>query len=125
MLNVKIDEAMLMYLSRATANENLNAKAKEFAEYFRCYSNTLTTEDEYELFHGRLEVMIKQLNEKYPRTKPFELYCFTKGAIYICPKGKPDINVASMSVYRIKNAMVSGLPLSVKEKIVEMRIKDK
>ena len=125
MLNVKIDEAMLMYLSRATANENLNAKAKEFAEYFRCYSNTLATEEEFELFHDRLEVKIEQLNEKYPRTKPFELYCFTKYNIYICPKGKPLTNVASMNVYRIENTMVTGLPLSVKEKIVEMRIKDK
>lgn len=72
-----------------------------------------------------MEAKIEQLNEKHPRTKPFELYCFTKGNIYICPKGKPDINVASMSVYRIENAMVTGLPLSVKEKIVELRIKDK
>ena len=116
---------MLMYMSRATANENLNAKAKEFAEYFRCYSNTLTTEEEFELFHGRLEAKIERLNDKYPRTKPFELYCFTKSSIYICPKGKPDIAVASMSVFKVENAMVRGLPLSVKEKNVEIIIKDK
>lgn len=54
MLNAKIDEAMLMYLSRATANENLNAKAKEFAEYFRCYSNTLATEEEFLQSRSRL-----------------------------------------------------------------------
>lgn len=116
---------MILYLSIATANENLNAKAKEFAEYFRCYSNTLATEEEFELFHGRLEAKIEQLNEKFPRTKPFELYCFTKNVICICPKGKPDINVASMSVYRVKNTMVRGLPLSVKEKNVEIITKDK
>ena len=116
---------MMLYLGKATANENLNAKAKEFAEYFRCYSNTLATEEEFELFHGRLEAMIEQLNEKFPRTKPFELYNFTKGGIYICPKGKPDINVASMTVYRVENTMVRGLPLSVKEKNVEIIAKDK
>ena len=115
---------MILYLSRATANENLNAKAKEFAEFFRCYSNTLATKEEFELFHGRLEAEIEQLNEKYPRTKPFELYSFTKSCIYICPKGKPDIAVASMSVYRIGNTMMRGLPLSVKEKNVEIIIKD-
>lgn len=123
-------EGMLIYLGRATANENLNAKANEFAEYFRCYSNTMATEEEFELFHGRLEVVIERLNEKYPRTKPFELYNFTKGSftqgsIYICPKGKPDIAVASMNVYRVGNTMVRGLPLSVKDKNVEIIIKDK
>ena len=116
---------MILYLSRATANESLNAKAKEFAEFFRCFGKTLATEEEFELFHGRLEAEIEQLNEKYPRTKPFELYNFTKGGIYICPKGKPDINVASMSVYRVENTMVRGLPLSVKEKNVEIIIKDR
>lgn len=116
---------MILYLGRATANEDLNAKAKEFAEFFRCYSNTLATEEEFELFHGRLGAMIEQLNEKYPRTKPFELYCFTKNVICICPKDKPDVNVASMSVHRIENTMVRGMPLSVKDKIVELIAKDK
>lgn len=116
---------MILYLGKATANENLNAKAKEFAEFFHCFGKTLATEEEFELFHGRLEAKIEMLNEKHPRTKPFELYNFTKGGIYICPKGKPDVNVASMSVYRVENTMVRGLPLSVKDEIVEIIIKDK
>ena len=115
----------LLYLGRASANENLNAKAKEFAEFFRCFDKTLATVEEFELFRGRLEATIEQLNEKYPRTKPFELYNFTGNFIYICPKGKPGINVASMNVYRVENTMVIGLPLSVKDKIVEIITKDK
>ncbi len=116
MLNAKNDEAMkLCYVGHVTANETLNAKAREFAEWVRQWGEMLVLRDEMELMQGRIEAKLEELNEKYPRTKAFELYNFGPRVVYICPKGKPDICVASMTIHEVKNAMAEGQSMSINE----------
>lgn len=103
----------MYYVGAASANETLNAKAKEFAGWIRNWGETLMPVEDYERFGCVVEAKLNELNEKYPRTKAFELYNFNTNLVYVCLKGKPDVNVASMSVYRVRQEYVDGVLSSV------------
>lgn len=116
---------ILCYVGRVTANESLNAKAKEFAEWIRQWGEMLIAWNDMKCLQGCIEAKLEELNEKYSRTKAFELYNFDSRGVYICPKGKPDTCVASMAVYKVENVMVKGVSISLKDNIVAIEIKDK
>lgn len=82
-------------------DENLNAKAKDLAPFLRMYEGCLMTAERYRLFVKEVKGLLNELNAKYARTKPFEVYGSNENCIYIVPEGKPEQRVASMSVHKV------------------------
>lgn len=62
----------------------LNKKAEELAMLLKFYRGCLfTSDDDYKRTVNELKRVLQTLNEKYPRTKPFEVYSESNSGIYI------------------------------------------
>jgi hypothetical protein len=90
-------------ITNITTNSKLNAKAADLALLVRLYKQCLfPTDDIFDGFVAQLRKVINDLNEKYPRTKPFEIYSVTEWNICIAVQGSPDKIVAVFSISTIK-----------------------
>lgn len=99
---------MMLYIGRVSADEKLNAKAKEFAEWIRQFGESIILDVDVDFLRGRIEAKIEELNEKYPRTKPFELYGSIYHHLHVVPVGKPEQTVAHAPVLEVKNMIDEG-----------------
>ena len=84
-------------------NGKLNAKAADLALLVKLYNKCLfPTDDIFKGFIAQLRDVIDDLNESYPRTKPFEIYMVTDNNVCITVKGSPDKVVANLALSEIK-----------------------
>lgn len=123
MLNVKIDEAMMLYIGRVSADEKLNAKAKEFAEWIRQFGESIILGGDVDFLKERIEAKIEELNEKYPRTKPFELYGSIFHHLHVVPVGKPEQTVAHAAVHEVKRFIDAWHARSIDGHVIEINVK--
>lgn len=90
-------------ITAIATNSKLNAKAADLAPLLRLYNKCLfPTDDIFNGFVGQLRELIDNLNEHYPRTKPFELYSVWEHGITIAVTGRPDIIVGHLALATIK-----------------------
>lgn len=90
-------------ITNTTTKSELNAKAGDLALLVRLYNKCLfPTDDLFNGFIEQLKKVIEDLNNKYPRTKPFELYSVSEWGITISVVGSPDKVVASLNTATIK-----------------------
>lgn len=86
-----------------TTNGKLNAKAATLEVLVKLYNKCLfPTDDIFKGFIAQLRDVIDCLNERYPRTKPFEIYMVTDNFVCITVKGSPNRVVANCSLSEIK-----------------------
>lgn len=123
MSNVKVDEAMMLYISRVSADEKLNAKAKEFAGWIRQFGESIILAGDVDFLQGRIEAKIEALNEKYPRTRPFELYGSIFHHLHVVPAGKPEKTVAHAAVFEVKSTIDKGRVQSFPGRIMEVNLR--
>lgn len=84
-------------------NGKLNAKAAELALLVKLYKQCLfPTAHIFDGFVAQLRKVIDDLNEKYPQTKPFEIYSVTEWNICITVQGSPCKVVACLQTTTIK-----------------------
>lgn len=96
-------------ITKITCNTSLNAKAAALAPFLRMYGGCLLqTETQWEDFVAQVRKLLEDLNEMYPRTKPFEVYGFTDNGVYIVPEGKPETAVASVWTEPVKAWLTDG-----------------
>lgn len=96
-------------ITKITCNASLNAKAAALAPFLRMYYGCLMpTEDQWSDFVAQVRKLLEDLNEMYPRTKPFEVYGFTDNGVYIVPEGKPETTVASVWAEPVKAWLTDG-----------------
>lgn len=90
-------------ITKITTNSKLNAKAADLALLVRLYKECLfPTDDIFDGFVAQLRKVINDLNEMYPRTKPFEIYSVTEWSICITVQGSPEKVVACLQTTTIK-----------------------
>lgn len=90
-------------ITNITTNSKLNAKAADLALLVRLYNKCLfPTDDIFDGFIAQLRKVIYDLNEKYPRTKPFEVYSISEYGITITVQDSPDKVVACLQTTTIK-----------------------
>lgn len=117
------DEAMMLYIGRVSADEKLNAKAKEFAGWIRQFGESIILGGDVDFLQGRIEAKIEELNEKYPRTKPFELYGSIYHHLHVVPVGKPEQTVAHAAVHEVKSTIDKGRVQTFPGSIMEVNLK--
>jgi len=120
---MKIDEAMMLYIGRMSADEKLNAKAKEFAGWIRQFGESIILGGDVDFLKERIEAKIEELNEKYPRTKPFELYGSIYHHLHVVPVGKPEQTVAHASVFEVKRLIDAWHARSIDGHVIEINVK--
>lgn len=99
---------MMLYIGRVSADEKLNAKAKEFAGWIRQFGESIILGGDVDFLKERIEAKIEELNAKYPRTKPFELYGSIFHHLHVVPVGKPEQTVAHAAVFEVKSSISKG-----------------
>ena len=114
---------MMLYIGRVSADDKLNAKAKEFAEWIRQFGESIILGGDVDFLQGRIEAKIEELNEKYPRTKPFELYGSIFHHLHVVPVGKPEQTVAHAAVHEVKSTIDKGRVQSFPGRIMEVNLK--
>lgn len=123
MLNEINDEAMMLYIGKVSANEKLNAKAKDFAGWIRQFGESIILGGDVDFLQGRIEAKIEELNEKYPRTKPFELYNSIFHHLHVVLAGNPEQTVAHAAVSEVKSTIDKGRVQSFSGPVVEVNLK--
>lgn len=114
---------MMLYIGRVSADEKLNAKAKEFAGWIRQFGESIILGGDVDFLQGRIEAKIEELNEKYPRTKPFELYGSIYHHLHVVPVGKPEQTVAHAAVFEVKSTIDKGRVQSFPGRIMEVNLR--
>lgn len=100
---------MMRLIYRIEVNTSLNNKAKELESFLRLYEKCLIpTEKRYKSFLRELNKLLEELNAKYKRTKPFEIYGKCDNFIAIYSGGfAEDRWVARGRVAEVKNVLTS------------------
>ena len=114
---------MMLYIGRVSADEKLNAKAKEFAGWIRQFGESIILGGDVDFLLGRIEAKIEELNEKYPRTKPFELYGSIFHHLHVVPVGNPEQTVAHAAVFEVKSTIDKGRVQSFPGRIMEVNLR--
>ena len=114
---------MMLYIGRVSADEKLNAKAKEFADWIRQFGESIILGGDVDFLKKRIGAKIEELNEKYPRTKPFELYGSIYHHLHVVPVGKPEQTVAHAAVHEVKSTIDKGRVQGFPGRIMEVNLK--
>lgn len=114
---------MMLYIGRVSADEKLNAKAKEFAGWIRQFGESIILGGDVDFLKERIEAKIEELNEKYPRTKPFELYGSIYHHLHVVPMGKPEQTVAHAAVHEVKRLIDAWHARSIDGHVIEINVK--
>ena len=98
---------------------NINKKAEDLGLLIKAYNNSLfPTSDIFSSFVEELRRTIDNLNARYPRTKPFELYSVWEHGITITVTGRPDVIVAHFALATI-NSYVGEDGISPIEELIK------
>ena len=100
---------MMRFIYRIEVNTSLNNKAKDLEPFLRLYEKCLIpTEERYKSFLKSLKELLEELNAKYKRTKPFEMYGKCDNFIAIYSGGfAEDRWVARARVVEVKDVLTS------------------
>lgn len=112
----------MILIYKVEANSTLNKKAETFALTIKSYEGLLVANEvQYKQLVEGIDSFLAGLNAQYPRTKPFIIYSKSRSGLYVCPEGKPDIRVMSMSIAHVKSiySMAEGLVPADEFKIVK------
>lgn len=117
-------------IETVTTFPNINKKAEELSRFCRRYEGCLLAkEDDYNDFRKLIKTAVELTNQRYPRTKPFEVYNdgSTADYIYICVKGNSDQSVVRIFFSTVKgayhkqqNAPIESISYSLKEEEVTL-----
>lgn len=99
----------------------LNAKAKDLAAFVNPYTGCLFIPQLYNLFVLSLEKHLKELNARYPRTKPFIIYSRNKHHIYICVDGSPDKKVCTISTRLVERVLIDDSIVPIEQCNIEIK----
>lgn len=117
-------------IEKVTTFPNINKKAEELSQFCRRYEGCLLAkEGDYNDFRKLISTAVALTNQRYPRTKPFEVY--NDGAktnyIYVCVKGNSDQSVVRMFFSTVKgayhkqqNAPIESISYALKEEEVQL-----
>lgn len=92
-------------INHITTFSKLNQKAAELCEWCEGYDKVLFAEPkDWERFSNKIHSKVKELNEKYPRARAFEVYSETSEYLHVCVKDRPDESVVRISITPVKRA---------------------
>ncbi len=109
-------------IEKVTTFPNINKKAEELSRFCSRYEGCHD-------FRKLIKTAVELTNQRYPRTKPFEVYNDGSKAdyIYICVKGNSDQSVVRMFFSTVKgayhkqqNAPIESISYSLKEEEVTL-----
>ena len=113
-------------IEKVTTFPNINKKAEELSQFCRHYEGCLLAKDgDYRDFRKLIKTAVELTNQRYPRTKPFEVYNDGNNSnyIYVCVQGNPEQSVVRIFLSPIKgvyhkqqNAPVESISYALKGK---------
>lgn len=94
-------------ITKIEVNTSLNAKARELELFMRRYTGCLFPSKQlYNDFLLKIYKTLEQLNDKYPRTKPFIVYYRYENLIYISVKDNPEKWVSRITTHSVERVYI-------------------
>ena len=120
----------MKFIDKVTTFPNINKKAEELSQFCSRYEGCLLAKDgDYNDFRKLIKTAVELTNQRYPRTKPFEVYNDGSKAnyIYVCVKGNSEQSVVRIFFSTVKgvyhkqqNTPIESLSYSLKEEEVQL-----
>lgn len=120
----------MRFIDKVTTFPNLNKKAEELSLFCRRYEGCLLAkEGDYIDFRNLVKTAVALTNQRYPRTKPFEVYNDGNNSnyIYVCVQGNPEQSVVRIFFSPVKgvyhkqqNAPIESISYALKEEEVQL-----